>query len=99
MDEPFSALDPITRQALQDELIRIWRETAKTILFVTHDIEEATYLADRVAVLAGSPAKVARDRAITLARPRAREDSTLIDMTRQIRQSMAVESFVDGAGV
>lgn len=99
MDEPFSALDPITRQSLQDELIRIWRETGKTIVFVTHDIDEATYLADRVVVLAGSPAKVARDKAVDLSRPRQRDDGSLLDMTRQIRQAMVADSFVDGAGV
>jgi NitT/TauT family transport system ATP-binding protein len=99
MDEPFSALDPITRQGLQDELVRIWRETGKTIVFVTHDIDEATYLADRVVVLAGSPAKVARDKTVELSRPRQRDDGSLLDMTRQIRQAMVADSFVDGAGV
>jgi NitT/TauT family transport system ATP-binding protein len=99
MDEPFSALDPINRQTLQDELIRIWQETGKTILFVTHDIEEAAYLADRVVVLAGSPARVANERAITLSRPRSREDVALIATTRQIRQSLTLEAYIDGAGV
>ena len=48
MDEPFSALDALTRESLQDELIRVWQRTGKTVLFVTHDIDEAAYLADRV---------------------------------------------------
>ncbi len=99
MDEPFSALDPINRQMLQDELIRIWRETGKTILFVTHDIEEAAYLADRVVVLAGSPARVASERTVTLPRPRSREDVALMATTRQIRQSLTTEAYIDGAGV
>lgn len=99
MDEPFSALDPITRHSLQDELIRIWHETGKTILFVTHDIEEAAYLADRIVVLAGSPARVARERTIDVARPRGREDSSLRETTRLIRQSLTTEAFIDGAGV
>jgi NitT/TauT family transport system ATP-binding protein len=58
MDEPFGALDAITRAALQDQLLRLWRRTSKTILFVTHDIDEAIYLADRIIVLAGTPARV-----------------------------------------
>ncbi len=55
MDEPFSALDSFTREGLQDEIQRIKAQTGKTVLFVTHDIDEAVYLADRVVVLAGSP--------------------------------------------
>ncbi|WP_449231203.1 ABC transporter ATP-binding protein [Azospirillum doebereinerae] len=61
MDEPFGALDAITRNNLQDELRRIHRETGKTILFVTHDLEEAVHLADRIIVLGGTPARVVRD--------------------------------------
>jgi len=58
MDEPFGALDAITRQSLQDELRRIWRETEKSILFVTHDIEAAVYLGQRVLLLGGSQAHI-----------------------------------------
>ncbi|AWK87071.1 ABC transporter ATP-binding protein [Azospirillum thermophilum] len=61
MDEPFGALDAITRNGLQDELRRIHRETGKTILFVTHDLEEAVRLADRIVVLGGAPARIVRD--------------------------------------
>jgi NitT/TauT family transport system ATP-binding protein len=73
MDEPFGALDAITRQALQDELLRIWRETGKSILFVTHDIDEAVYLGDRIILLGGSPARITRVYDVDAARPRQRD--------------------------
>lgn len=72
MDEPFSAVDAITRRHLQDQLLAIWEKTRKAVLFITHDIEEAVYLADRVVVLAGTPATIALDRVIDLPRPRSR---------------------------
>lgn len=74
MDEPFSAVDAITRQTLQDELIRIWQASGAAVLFVTHDIGEAIYLADRVVVLGGSPANVVFDEVVPTERPRNRED-------------------------
>jgi len=85
MDEPFSALDAISRESLQDELTRIWQMTGKTILFVTHDIEEATYLADRVVVLAGAPGRTVADHAIDTPRPRRRDDDTDAAIVADIR--------------
>jgi NitT/TauT family transport system ATP-binding protein len=70
MDEPFSALDAQTREVLQAELLRIHAETAKTTLFVTHDLDEAIYLSDRVVVLAARPGRVVAEIAIPFARPR-----------------------------
>ena len=61
MDEPFGALDAITRTGMQDELLRIWKTTKKSILFVTHDIEEAAYLGDRVLLLGGTPAEIIKE--------------------------------------
>ena len=58
MDEPFAAVDAQTRITLQDELVRIWKETGKTIIFVTHSVEEAAFLADRVIVLTPRPARI-----------------------------------------
>jgi NitT/TauT family transport system ATP-binding protein len=70
MDEPFGALDALTRRTLQDELLRLWNELRKTVVFVTHSIEEAIYLADRVIVMTYRPGTIKRDQAIALARPR-----------------------------
>ncbi|WP_025512878.1 ABC transporter ATP-binding protein [Bordetella trematum] len=72
MDEPFSAVDAITRRMLQGELIRAWQASGAAVLFVTHDIEEAVFLADRVVVLGGRPANIAGVYDVGLARPRDR---------------------------
>ncbi len=74
MDEPFGALDALTRRNLQDELLRIWSELKKTIIFVTHSIEEAIYLADRIIVMTYRPGTVKKD--IVLDLPRLRDPSS-----------------------
>ena len=74
MDEPFGELDALTRRNLQDELLRIWSELKKTIIFVTHSIEEAIYLADRVVVMTYRPGTIKKDLMIDL--PRLRDPST-----------------------
>lgn len=70
MDEPFGALDALTRRNLQDELLRIWERLGKTILFVTHSIEESIYLADRIVVMTYRPGTVKRDHIVEIPRPR-----------------------------
>ncbi|MCA1324419.1 ABC transporter ATP-binding protein [Herbaspirillum sp. alder98] len=70
MDEPFGALDALTRRNLQDELLRIWDEFRKTIVFVTHSIEEAIYLADRIVVMTYRPGTIKRDIVVDLPRLR-----------------------------
>jgi NitT/TauT family transport system ATP-binding protein len=71
MDEPFSALDAQTREIMQTELMRIWEEGRKTVLFVTHQIDEAVFLSDRVLVLARRPGRIQQTIDVALPRPRA----------------------------
>ena len=73
MDEPFGALDAQTRETMQEELTRLWERTGKTIVFVTHDIEEAVYLGDRVVVLSARPGRIREEVKIELPRPRSLE--------------------------
>jgi NitT/TauT family transport system ATP-binding protein len=70
MDEPFGALDAQTRETMQEEVIKLWERTRKTIVFVTHDIEEAVFLGDRVVVLSARPARILEEVRIDLPRPR-----------------------------
>ncbi|WP_198115795.1 ABC transporter ATP-binding protein [Massilia rhizosphaerae] len=70
MDEPFGALDALTRRNLQDELLRLWAELRKTVIFVTHSIEEAIYLADRIVVMTYRPGTIKRDILVELPRLR-----------------------------
>ena len=74
MDEPFAAVDAQTREVLQDELLQIWEKTGKTIVFVTHSIEEAIYLSDRVAVMTPNPGTIKEVIDIKLPRPRQNSD-------------------------
>lgn len=73
MDEPFAALDAQTRELMQAELLRIWNESKKTVLFITHQIDEAIYLSDRVVVMSSRPGRILEDITIDLPRPRALE--------------------------
>jgi len=92
MDEPFGALDAMTRQALQDEVLRIVAERRATVLFVTHDLDEALYLGDRVVVLDANPGRIARMVDIPLPRPRnqlsTRENPEFLRLRRELFTAM-----------
>ncbi len=84
MDEPFGALDALTRRNLQDELLRIWEKLGKTILFVTHSIEESIYLADRIVVMTYRPGTVKRDQIVDMPRPRDPSSAAFNDLKREL---------------
>lgn len=84
MDEPFGALDALTRDRLHAELEAIWRATGKTILFVTHNVREAVALGDRVLVFRPRPGSIERDFHVDLPRPRSLEDHQLVDRASEI---------------
>ena len=84
MDEPFGALDAMTRQGLQDELLRIWEAERRTFVFVTHSIAEAVFLADRIVVMTAHPGRIKRVIANTTARPRSRTSEEHFEMYRAV---------------
>jgi NitT/TauT family transport system ATP-binding protein len=88
MDEPFSALDVQTRAIMTDELLTLWASTGSTVVFVTHDLEEAIALSDRVIVLTAGPAKVKADFTINLPRPRKARDIRFTEEFLKIYQSI-----------
>lgn len=85
MDEPFSKLDPHTRSQMHEELLRIQAVKGTTVLFVTHDVEEAVVLADRIVLLAPRPGRVREIVSVPLARPRVPTDRDVAEQTRQLR--------------
>lgn len=86
MDEPLTGLDVHTREELQDEIIRIWKEKGMSILWVTHDPEESVYLADRVVVLSRRPAEIKGILNVPLARPRRRQSGELKEIQMAVRR-------------
>jgi NitT/TauT family transport system ATP-binding protein len=91
MDEPFAALDAQTRDLLHDELERIWAETGRTIIFVTHNVREAARLADRVVVFTFRPGRIKREFVVDLPRPRQIEDGSVAGMAREILNELREE--------
>ncbi len=91
MDEPFGALDSLTRRSLQDELLRIWQSLGKTIVFVTHSIDEALYLGSRIVVLTYRPGTVKRDVQVCLPRPRDPSEAEFNRLKRELARLVMEE--------
>jgi len=91
MDEPFAALDAQTRDLLHDELERIWAETGRTIVFVTHNVREAVRLGDRVVLFTFRPGRVKREFQVDLPRPRQLEEVDVARAAREILEHLREE--------
>ena len=91
MDEPFAALDAITRDVLHEELTRIWAETSISVVFVTHNVREAVRLAQRVVLLSSRPGRIAREWRIDLPQPRRIEDAAVADLSVEITDQLRGE--------
>lgn len=95
MDEPFSALDYSTRVKMEETIQRIWLEAEKTTVFISHDVDEAVFLADRVVVLSNRPARVVKEIKIGLPRPRTME--TRMGEKFHLLRNEVIKAFQSGA--
>jgi sulfonate transport system ATP-binding protein len=91
MDEPFAALDAITRDLLHEELERVWRRTGRTIVFVTHNVREAARLADRIVLLTSRPGRVAAEFPVAIDRPRRIESPAVSELAREVTDQLRQE--------
>ncbi|WP_210768395.1 ABC transporter ATP-binding protein [Cellulomonas humilata] len=91
MDEPFAALDAITRDVLHEELTRIWRETGRAVIFVTHNVREAVRLGQRVVLLSSRPGRVAREWSVDIPQPRRIEDPDVSRLSAEITEDLRQE--------
>jgi NitT/TauT family transport system ATP-binding protein len=91
MDEPFSALDANTRERLQDELLRVWMDRHHTVVYVTHSVEEAVYLADRIIILGHADSSIFEEIHVTQNRPRNRSDAKFLSMLETLRSHLAAQ--------
>jgi NitT/TauT family transport system ATP-binding protein len=88
LDEPFGALDALTREGMQDELLRLWQATRKTVVMVTHDVNEAVYLSGRVLVMSQRPGRIVQEFPVTIDRAGEREVTVLNDDFNHLRNEV-----------
>jgi NitT/TauT family transport system ATP-binding protein len=91
MDEPFSAVDMQNRHSLQEQLIGVWKRFENTIVFVTHDVDEAVYLADKIVILDKNPGRIAKIVEVDIERPRKRESPEFIALQESIVEQLNME--------
>ncbi|ODT15324.1 MAG: ABC transporter [Kaistia sp. SCN 65-12] len=94
LDEPLGKLDQLTRLTMQGELLALWRQSGFTALLVTHDVEEALLLADRVVIFSDRPARIVGERRVELAHPRHRGDPELVALRREILELLGVSEAI-----
>lgn len=106
MDEPFGALDAQTRRTLQDEFITIWKKTGKTILFVTHDLQEAVYLGQRISIFSASPdARIVMQAEVPFAYPRRLDEESVSEFERRVHEELEAainihkDSYIDKSAI
>jgi sulfonate transport system ATP-binding protein len=97
LDEPFGALDALTRSRLQNELLRIWERERITMILVTHDVDEAIYLGDRVVTMAPRPGRIRRIVDVALSRPRERADPRFVRLREEILSDFSDATTLPGA--
>jgi NitT/TauT family transport system ATP-binding protein len=93
MDEPFASLDIQTREYMQDELLKIWQRERPTVIFVTHSIDEAIKLSDRITIMTPRPGRVAEIKAVDLARPRDPTDPTMVHLAADVKRWLRQQAF------
>ncbi len=93
MDEPFASLDVQTREYMQDELLKIWQREPKTVIFVTHSIDEAIKLSDRIAIMAPRPGRVEEIRVVELERPRDPTNAAMVRLAAEVKVWMRQQIF------
>lgn len=93
MDEPFAALDIQTREYMQEELLKIWEREPKTVIFITHSIDEAIKLSDRIAIMAPRPGRIAEIKSVDLPRPRNLADPTIATLAAEVKNWLRQHAF------
>lgn len=93
MDEPFAALDIQTREYMQDELLKIWEREPKTVIFITHSIDEAIKLSDRIAIMAPRPGRIVEIKSVESPRPRSLTDPTVAELAGEVKNWLRQHAF------